>query len=75
MKRILGNTWKTVIFSGDAFIKPHVNITAEVPRKETLVDDTCLYDDSKELKQHWWRVIDYLVLCGKNISILNPDGF
>ena len=62
-------------FSGDAYNRRHANITAEVPRKETVVDDTCLYDDSKELEQHWWRVIDYLVLCGKNGIILNPEKF
>ena len=62
-------------FSGDAYNRRHANITAEVPRKETVVDDTCLYDDSNELEQHWWRVIDYLVLCGKNGIILNPDKF
>ena len=62
-------------FSGDAYNRRHANITAEVPRKETVVDDTCLYDDSKELEQHWWRVIDYLILCGKNGIVLNPDKF
>ena len=38
-----------------------------------MVDDTCLYDDLAELEQHWWRIIDYLILCGKNGIILNPD--
>jgi len=39
------------------------------------VDDTCLYDVLDELEQHWWRTIDYLVLCGKNGIILNPEKF
>jgi len=50
-------------------------ITAEVLRKETVVDDTCLHDDLDDLEQHWWRMIDYLILCGKNGIILNPDKF
>ena len=28
-----------------------------------------------ELEQHWWRTIDYLILCGENGIILNPDKF
>lgn len=60
-------------FAGDAYNRRHASITAEVLRKETVVDDTCLYDDLAELEQHWWRIIDYLILCGKNGIILNPD--
>ena len=60
-------------FAGDAYNRRHASITAEVPRKETVVDDTCLYDESGELEQHWCRMIDYLILCGKNGIILNPD--
>ena len=51
-------------FAGDAYNRRHATITADVLRKETVVDDTCLYDDLEDLEQHWWRVIDYLVLCG-----------
>ena len=60
-------------FAGDAYNRRHATITADVLRKETVVDDTCLYDDLEDLEQHWWRVIDYLVLCGKNGIILNPE--
>ena len=28
-----------------------------------------------DLEEHWWRVIDYLILCGKNAIILNPLKF
>ena len=62
-------------FAGDAYNRRHANITAEFPRKETVVDDTCLYDESSNLEQHWWRTIDYLILCGQNGIILNPDKF
>lgn len=62
-------------FAGDAYNRRHARITAEFQRKETVVDDTCLYDESKDLEQHWWRTIDYLTLCGQNGIILNPDKF
>ena len=60
-------------FAGDAFNRRHATITADVPRKETVVDDTCIYDDLTDLEQHWWRTIDYLILCGMNGIIFNPD--
>ena len=62
-------------FAGDAYNRRHANITAEFQRKETVVDDTCHYDKIDELEQHWWRTIDYLILCGKNGIILNPEKF
>jgi len=60
-------------FAGDAYNRRHASITAEVLRKETVVDDTCLHDVHDDLEQHWWRIIDYLILCGQNGIILNPD--
>ena len=62
-------------FAGDAYNRRHAKITAEFPRKETVVDDTCHYDKIDELEQHWWRTIDYLILCGSNGIILNPEKF
>ena len=62
-------------FAGDAYNRRHASITADFPRKETVVDDTCHYDDLDELEQHWWRTIDYLILCGQNGIILNPGKF
>ena len=40
-------------FAGDAYNRRHAAITAEVLRKETVVDDTCLHDDLDDLEQHW----------------------
>ena len=60
-------------FAGDAYNRRHANITAEFPRKETVVDDTCHYDKIDDLEQHWWRTIDYFILCGKNGITLNPE--
>ena len=62
-------------FAGDAYNRRHAAITAEFPRKETVVDDTCIYDEFNDLEGHWWRTIDYLVLCGKNGVILNQKSF
>ena len=61
-------------FAGDAYNRRHAAITADFPRKETVVDDTCQYDDINELEQHWWRTIDYLILCGENGIILTPEN-
>ena len=41
--------------------------------KNKNVDDTVLWDE--ELSDHWWRIIDYLELMGKNGVILNPQKF
>ena len=62
-------------FAGDAYNRRHAKITAEFQRKETIVDDTCHYDDVDQLDLHWWRTIDYLILCAKNGIILNPEKF
>ena len=40
-------------------------------RKERVVDDVLHYDT--DLRDHWWRTIEYLILVGKNGVILNPD--
>ena len=62
-------------FAGDAYNRRHAAITAEFPRKETVVDDPSHFDNVDELELHWWRTIDYLILCGKNGIILNPEKF
>ena len=62
-------------FAGDAYNRRHATITAEFPCKENIVDDPCHYDQIDELEQHWWRTIDYLILCGQNGIILNPEKF
>ena len=62
-------------FAGDAFNRRHAAITSDVVRKETVVDDTCLYDDLNSLEEHWWRIIDYLILCANNGIVLNPQKF
>ena len=48
-------------------------LAADVTRKTKCVDDTVQWDD--DLETHWWRVIDFLELCGRNGIILNFDKF
>ena len=59
--------------SGDGYNQRYDNVISSVPRKTKCVDDTLLWDDS--LETHWWRVIDYLTLIGKNGIIINPKKF
>ena len=42
-------------------------------RKTRCVDDVAMWD--QDLEAHWWRVIDYLELVGKNGIILSPEKF
>ena len=42
-------------------------------RKTKVTDDTAIWDE--ELKEHWWRMIDYLELVGKHGIILNSEKF
>ena len=37
------------------------------------MDDTSLWDE--QLNDHWWRIIDYLELVGRNGIVLNPEKF
>ena len=41
--------------------------------KRKCVDDTIQWDE--DLETHWWRVIDFLILVGRNGIILNPGKF
>ena len=59
--------------SQDAYTERYDSIIADVPRKSKCVDDTILWDD--DLETHWWRVIEYLGLVGKNGVVLNPAKF
>ena len=59
--------------SGDAYTHRYDAIVAAVPRLLKVVDDSLLYDPIDALETHWWRVIDYLELCGNNGIVLNPE--
>ena len=59
--------------SGDAYTRRYDEIIIDIPRKTKCVDDTVLWDEI--LADHWWRMIDYLELMGKNGVVLNPEKF
>ena len=60
-------------FAGDAYNRRNAAITAEFLRKEIVFEDTCHFYNIDELELHWWRTIDYLILCKKNGIVLNPE--
>ena len=59
--------------SGDAYTHRYDRIVAPVERLIKVVDDSLLYDDKTDIEQHWWRVIDYLELCGRHGVVLNSE--
>ncbi len=59
------------IASGDAFTRRYDEVIADVERIKKCTDDTISWDD--ELEEHWWRMIDYFELVGRNGIILNPS--
>ena len=59
--------------SGDGYSCRFDEVIADVERKTKCVDDTVQWDD--DLETHWWRVIDFLELLGRNGIILNFDKF
>ena len=59
--------------SGDGYSRRYDEVIADVKRKTKCVDDTAQWDD--DLETHWWRVIDFVELCGRNGIILNFEKF
>jgi len=59
--------------SGDGYCRRYDEIIADVERKTKCVDDTVMWDDG--LEAHWWRIINFLDLCGRNGIILNFEKF
>lgn len=59
--------------SGDGYTHRYDRIIADVPRKTKCVDDTTLWDEP--LEEHWWRMLDYLELMGKEGIVLNRTKF
>ena len=57
--------------SGDGHTRRFDEVITDVPRKTKCVDDTLLWDT--ELEMHWWRMIDFLELLGRNGIVLNSD--
>ena len=59
--------------SGDGYSRRYDEVIADVERKTKCVDDTAQWDD--DLETHWWRMIEFLELCGHNGIILNFGKF
>jgi len=63
------------IASGDGYARRFDEIIADIERKSKCVDDTIMWDDDEDLENHWWRMIDFIILCGHNGVVLNRDKF
>jgi len=59
--------------SGDGYARRFDEIIADIERKTKCVDDTLMWDT--DLKEHWWRLLDFLELLGHNGIILNKKKF
>ena len=59
----------------DAYTQRYDSILKDVPRRQQVVDDTLLYDPVEQIEEHWWRIIDFLILTGKNGVVINPKKF
>jgi len=59
--------------SGDGYARRYNELIADVQRKSKCVDDTIMWDTL--LEEHWWRMIDFLILVGQGGVILNKDKF
>ena len=59
--------------SGDAYTRRYDEIIKEVPRKVKIVDDTLLFDNN--IKEAFYHILDYLLLCEKNGIVLNKEKF
>ena len=61
--------------SGDGYSRRYDKIIADIERKTKVVDDTLMWDSKTSLKDHWWKVIDFLDLIGHNGIIANIEKF
>ena len=59
--------------SGDAYTKRMDDITANVPNKIKIVDDTMLYEESME--ECFFATCRYIDLCARNGVVFNPTKF
>ena len=59
--------------SGDGYSRRFDEVIADIERKTKCVDDTAQWDE--DIETHWWRVIDFLDLLGRNGIVLNFEKF
>jgi len=61
------------VSSGDGYNRRYDDLTGHIPRMERCVDDSLNHDNEEDLEGHWWRVIEYIGLCGRAGIVLNPE--
>ncbi len=61
------------VSSGDGYNRRFNAIISDFERKERCVDDTIHFDTN--LKDHWWRTIEFLIKVGSAGIVLNPTKF
>ena len=59
--------------SGDGYNRRFSAILEGFQQVERCIDDTIFYD--RELENHWWRTIDFLIRVGKSGIVLNQEKF
>ena len=63
------------VSSNDGYAKRYDKIIESLERKAKVTDDAIIWDSDSQLKEHWWRVFDYLKLVGSHGIILNGEKF
>ena len=61
------------VASGDAYNQRFGRVLDPMQRKIRCVDDVAMWDE--DVEEHWWRVIKYLDLVGRNSIVLSPEKF
>ena len=59
--------------SGDAYNQRYARVLEEMDRYTRCVDDLAMWDET--IEEHWWRVLKYMDLVGRNGIVLNPEKF
>lgn len=61
--------------SGDGFNRRFDEITKHIVRLLRCIDDSLLHDKNTEVEVHWWRVIEFLEVCGNSGVVCNREKF
>ena len=61
--------------SGDGYNRRLDDILTHLTRLVRCVDDSLLHDGDDKLREHWWRVIEFLEVAGNAGVVLNPNKF
>ena len=61
--------------SGDGYNRRLDDILTHIMRLLRCVDDSLLHDRKIDMEEHWWRVMDFVIICGEAGIVLNPEKF